>query len=374
MSHSKRNTSLAYFTSHERSLLRSNWGSQSTRLTRDSFLPFGYCRLCLNYAKSPVACCDGYSSAGLNAEGKGKGKAKVHLFCRECALNDLLAQKAEIKRVEREIEQRGREEREEQRQGSEEERRKDVERFERFQMGYSEDGGQMGRKRKREAEEIHSRAAPLSRPSNDEATDRDGRKTSEASFWIPSASSTTNTHAIKASKNLHPVCPASSSETQHTYSLKTLIPVAFTETSSSKNVEEPTRSCPSCQKSLTNTSRPMLGTASGCGHVVCGICADLFSNSEKSSAEKPTAKTNGDAGEEVTATGRLVCFVCEAGLSGYSVNEPESTESEKASGKKRKHEKKAKTGRLVEISCEGTGFAGGGSTNLAKREGVAFQC
>src|SRR5579862_2189082 len=83
----KRNTSLAFFTSHERSLLKTTWGSQATRLTRDSFLPFSSCRLCLLPSRSPVACA-----------------ANGHIFCRECAMNNLLAQRKEIKRLEKESE------------------------------------------------------------------------------------------------------------------------------------------------------------------------------------------------------------------------------------------------------------------------------
>jgi nitric oxide synthase-interacting protein len=89
MAHSKRNTSLPHFTSYERSLLRNNWGTQRTRLTRESFLPFGSCRLCLQPARAPVVAC------ATNGD----------LFCRECAINDLLAQRKEIKRLEREREE-----------------------------------------------------------------------------------------------------------------------------------------------------------------------------------------------------------------------------------------------------------------------------
>jgi nitric oxide synthase-interacting protein len=75
-------------------MARAAWTSSQARLTRDSFLPFGSCCLCLELAKDPVACQLG------------------DIFCRECALANLVAQKKEIKRLhkarltaEREVEQ-----------------------------------------------------------------------------------------------------------------------------------------------------------------------------------------------------------------------------------------------------------------------------
>lgn len=62
--------------------------------------------------------------------------------------------------------------------------------------------------------------------------------------------------------------------------------------------------------------------------------------------------------------GRVLCYVCETDVT-------ERTQKQKA-GKEKGGKEKVRPG-LVEISCEGTGFAGGG-TNMAKREGVAFQC
>lgn len=120
MSHSKRNTSLAFFTSYERSLLRSSWGSQSTRLTRESFLPFASCRLCLRSARDPVAC---------------SGGSKADIFCRECALNDLVAQRKEIARLEREWEERELERGEGERLAKEEEAGRELEKFERTAQG-----------------------------------------------------------------------------------------------------------------------------------------------------------------------------------------------------------------------------------------------
>lgn len=113
MSHSKRNTSLAFFTSHERSLLRSTWGTRSTRLGRDAFLPFGSCLLCLQPSRSPCACprCGG-------------------VFCRECAVQNLLAQRKEIKRLEKEEGRKRGEAEQVEREKVEEERERAVRDFE----------------------------------------------------------------------------------------------------------------------------------------------------------------------------------------------------------------------------------------------------
>src|SRR3954471_8764457 len=71
------------FTSFERNALKDRWGSQATRLTRDSFLPFGSCQLCLLPSVDPVCCPSG------------------DIFCRECAVTNLLAQRKEMKRLEK---------------------------------------------------------------------------------------------------------------------------------------------------------------------------------------------------------------------------------------------------------------------------------
>ena len=57
------------------------------------------------------------------------------IFCRECAVSNLLAQRKEIKRLEKEDEQRRREEEENERERGQEEKGKAVEDFERVMMG-----------------------------------------------------------------------------------------------------------------------------------------------------------------------------------------------------------------------------------------------
>ena len=134
MAHSKRNTSLPHFTSYERSLLRSNWGTQRTRLSRESFLPFGSCQLCLQPARTPVVAC------AQNGD----------LFCRECAINDLLAQRKEIKRLEREREDEARRKAEEDARMMEEARIRELKDFELISMGLegSKQAAQNNKKRK----------------------------------------------------------------------------------------------------------------------------------------------------------------------------------------------------------------------------------
>ena len=60
--------------------------------------------------------------------------------------------------------------------------------------------------------------------------------------------------------------------------------------------------------------------------------------------------------------GRILCYVCETDV----------TEPNQKAEKKKGIGDKIQPG-LIEVSCEGTGFAGGG-TNMAKRDGVVFQC
>ncbi|KAK5565240.1 hypothetical protein LTR43_009140 [Exophiala xenobiotica] len=470
MSHSKRNTSLAFFTAHERSLLRSSWGTQSTRLSRDSFLPFGYCRLCLGPAVDPVTCPGEYESesgsniaatgsttgtttgnvnVNVNVHVNGNRNIKVHLFCRECALNDLMAQRQEIKRLEREAEARETEKKDEEKRAEEAARREEVEMFERAEMmGYVNENetmasGGMGTKRKRDvgvaaaaaAEEMHARSttttsttAPDGNAHANATKKTKKENNSETSFWIPGSQRSTDDagkgkgSSSSLAKKLHPLCPAASTPSnKHPYSLKGLVTVRFsteesetkTDSGQQKKTNTNTNStaataagvnvpiCPSCKKMLTNTSRAMLGTAEGCGHVVCKGCADLLyggRNDKKSKKKITTTTTTQGQGQTqsiekgkggvVVAVGsdsplseieRMACYVCEADLGGNQNLLDNEKENENGTGSKpvkesrKKDKKQKKVGRLVEISCEGTGFAGGG-TNMARREGVAFQC
>ena len=107
-------------------MAKASWASSSARLSRDSFLPFGSCRLCLEPARDPVSCTHG------------------DIFCRECALSNILAQKKEIKRLAKAKEQEDREEQEEKGRQDLEARERAVRDFERTQAGFDPSGRRLG--------------------------------------------------------------------------------------------------------------------------------------------------------------------------------------------------------------------------------------
>ncbi|KAL3417411.1 RING finger domain-containing protein [Phlyctema vagabunda] len=374
MSHSKRNTSRSVFTSYERSLAKSAWNSTTARLSRDSFLPFASCRLCLQPAQSPVSCPHG------------------DIFCRECALHNILAQKKEIKRLEKTREKEDRAAEDDQGREEDEAKERAVREFEKIQMGLESkvlaggasggskkivgrengkvvveqemegEAGKRGEKRKFELDEDELlRIARDDRSKARKAIDDEkASKTTLPSFWVPSITPSSNTsttlHTITKKAKSSPICPASAPDNPHAYSLHTLITVQFTEekaaTGSSNSSNSTQRICPACKKALSNTSKATL--AKPCGHVVCKSCVSKFMT--------PAAAYDPHAELSAADQKRVLCYVCEADL----------TDTKKAGKEKEKEKEKIRPG-LVEIKCEGTGFASGGS-NTVEKSGVAFQC
>lgn len=96
--------------------------------------------------------------------------------------------------------------------------------------------------------------------------------------------------------------------------------------------------------------------AKPCGHVLCKSCVTNFMT--PSGVHDPHAP-------EVDQN-RVSCYVCEADITERKEPPSKSTKAE------RKEKDKIKPG-IVEIRCEGTGFASGGS-NKVEKSGVAFQC
>lgn len=381
----KRNTSRAVFTSHEREQAKKAWASTSATLSRESFLPFAACRLCLEPAIDPVSCTHG------------------DLFCRECALSNIVAQKREIKRLRQRRELEAQEHTEEEARREAEARERAVREFELSQQGFDvrpaardrprppgapapssipaaegtpASGGGAGAKRKFEMDDEELlRIAASDRAKARKALEDDEKRAAEAklpSFWVPSItpSSNKNTelHKIAKKPKTAPVCPASPEDKPHAYSLQTLVSVCFSEEDEGGPAGGKTarraRVCPACKKVLSNASKAVL--ARPCGHVLCKNCVDRFMR--PSGHHDPHAHDDHD-GVDPDA---LRCYVCDADLADRG---PTGADGHHEEGKKKKKDKdkdRIKPG-LVELRSEGTGFSAGGANQISK-SGIAFQC
>ncbi|KAJ5485657.1 hypothetical protein N7539_005645 [Penicillium diatomitis] len=386
MAHSKRNTSLPHFTSYERNLVRSTWGTKRSVIGRDSFLPFASCRLCLQPARAPVVAC------ATNGD----------LFCRECAINDLLAQRQEIKRLEKEREEARKRLAEDEERMLEEAKQKDLRAFELVSMGLegASGAGRAGKKRKVEEEqaiaafkarevEVDGKRRKVFELDDKEMArvarqeqgrlkaelkkEKDSSKSALPSFWVPSLTPSTDHDAITASKavKLTPICPGSNENHKHGYSLKSLVEVHFTEEKGSDGTVS--RVCPSCTKTLSNAVKAML--TKPCGHVICSPCVTKFMTPRD--VPDPHASKEEQA-KSAALHGQVLCYVCETDITPNATRETNHDEgamttSPEVKKKSKKKDKEVIQPGLVEISSEGTGFAGGGG-NVATKTGVAFQC
>ncbi|KAK4230771.1 hypothetical protein QBC38DRAFT_467805 [Podospora fimiseda] len=350
MAHSKRNTSRPIFTSHERAMARVAWGTSTARLSRDSFLPFASCWLCLEPAIDPVACTNG------------------DIFCRECALSNILAQKKEIKRTEKIREQEERDAQEEQARRDAEAQERAVKEFELTQLGLSiksgtgpttqreieppEEQPEKGKKRKfsLDGDEVARIAMEERAKARKAIDDEKASKPTLPSFWspsvVPTSNSSNNLHEVKKKTKTQPACPSSSEDNPHYYSLHTLITVHFTEETDSAT-KKTQRICPACKKALSNSSKATL--AKPCGHVLCKSCVDQFMRPSSSAGES------------------LRCFVCDTDLT----DKPSSGGKKEGKSKQKEKDKEKIRPGLVELRREGTGFTAGGTTQ-AKKDKVNF--
>ncbi|KAI1820995.1 hypothetical protein F4861DRAFT_542392 [Xylaria intraflava] len=372
MSHSKRNTSRAVFTSYERDLARKAWTSTSARLNRESFLPFSACRLCLETAIDPVSCTHG------------------DIFCRECALSNILAQKKEIKRLEKLREQEDSENRERQAQIDAETHERAVREFELTQNGLdvrsqngaasskraptprdrdgeaspaapegSRQSGPGKRKFEIDEDEVQRIAASDRAKARKAIDDEKAAEPSLPSFWVPTsrpAATPRQLHETVKKTKTNTLCPASTEDKPHTYSLHSLVSLHFTTEDGDDKAQskETLRICPSCKRGLGNSSKAML--AKPCGHVLCGSCVDKFMNPSKH--HDPHA----------TQPEQLTCYVCNTDLTDQGGRNGVDN------SKKSKKDKDIIRPGLVELRSEGTGYSAGGANQVRKNGVAAFQC
>ena len=177
------------------------------------------------------------------------------------------------------------------------------------------------------------------------------------SFWVPSLTPSTNHSKDAKPVKLSPLCPASTPENKHSLSLKLLVTIHFKTSLNTTSSEAPNLICPACDKNLSNTVKAVL--TKPCGHVLCKPCTGKFMSSDSGPPDPHASPTKQQKGESIA------CFVCDTDLSGKRKESQGSKDGPKS-------QKTIESG-LVELKSEGTGFALGGS-NMAQKQGVAFQC
>ncbi len=306
------------------------------------------------------------------------------VFCRECALANMLAQKKDMKRAERNRRQAELDTARARAVHDDEDQRRAVRDFELTQAGLAsgtrapakpnEPSGAIksdtlqitGGKRKFELdadeleriakedrtrarkaieyEKVQNYSTPSCKPTHNRLTGKiQAKKSSLPSFWTPSLTpdATKDAKLLEASKKAKPVpvCPASASDSPHELTLQHLITICF-----DMQPDDPsgTRVCPSCRKTLTNASSPAM--AIQCGHVLCLSCIKQFVAPMTSHSAKE---------KDVPAA----CFVCDMPLARIS-------DASRAPG--------LPTG-MIALKSEGTGFSARGG-NTVERSSVAFQC
>ncbi|XP_010533857.1 PREDICTED: nitric oxide synthase-interacting protein [Tarenaya hassleriana] len=243
--HSKNNNDLAFFTYDEKRKL--GYGTQKERLGKDSIKPFDACSLCLKPFIDPMCC------------------QKGHVFCKECILECLLAQKKDIQRKLAAHSAQKKQEKEEEEERQTLQKARELDEFDQQNHGalprYSD------RNHSQDKNGFHGANSVKTTSFEEEAL-----KTMKA-FWLPSA--TPEAPAKVEAPETHTLCP----EGKEKLKLKTLFPIRFTEDNSSEKKSssctyDKSYICPSCKVTLTNTMS--LVAISSCGHVFCKKCADKF--------------------------------------------------------------------------------------------------
>ncbi|EJT96582.1 hypothetical protein DACRYDRAFT_120012 [Dacryopinax primogenitus] len=324
-SHSKNNTASSVFSYAEYKKL--DYGTKRQRLGVDSMRPFSACSLCLSRARDPVCCSQG------------------HLYCRECVLEDLVAQKKEMKRWEKRVGEWEREEEAERLRARERARERVVREFEMSQVGIGgsktanpvSDGAEpRGTKRKFDlsSTDVEHMAAEAEAAAlkQIEAEQSEARRPKLPDFWLPSLTPDAPVGPLREIK-METMCRAGMPG--HRMTLKGLIPVLFTVervadgngsggstgngNGEGKSKAEDVYICPSCKKTLGASSQASV--VKSCGHVICKTCIS----------------------ELVRPSGQ--CVVCEG---------------------------KAGEKGVVMLNREGTGYAAGGRAETSVK-GIAFQ-
>ncbi|GAA5998488.1 uncharacterized protein JCM10292_002731 [Rhodotorula paludigena] len=269
--HGRNNTSRGDFTYAERQMAKG--GTQKALLGRDSFKDFDACSLCLRHARDPRCCSEG------------------HIYCQECIVTSLLAQKKDIKRQQLLLDRMRAESEAEMAASRAAARERVLKEFETAQtsLGSKTTAGKVvaatdgprGTKRTFELDE--DEIEKLMKEATEEAMGRTAREMAEArkaklpNYWLPSLTPSSTPETVIDVK-LQTLCQAS--KPPHPVSLKTLTTVKFTEDPVEKNASgNPVVLCPSCRKTITNNVQALVLKA--CGDVLCNTCVDTLCRTDK---------------------------------------------------------------------------------------------
>ncbi|CAL1372545.1 unnamed protein product [Linum trigynum] len=247
--HSKNNNDLAFFTYDEKRKL--GYGTQRERLGKDSIKPFDACSLCLKPFINPMSC------------------PKGHVFCKECILECLLAQKKDIIRKQAAHELQKKQDKEEEQEKLAAQRARELDAFDQQNHGAVPQYSNDSRNSSQDKNGFHGANSVKTTSYEEEAL-----RTMKA-FWLPSA---TPEAAVKVeAPSSHTTCP----EGNEKLKMKSLFPIYLTEDTSESDESSLDKSylCPSCKVTLTNTLT--LVAVSSCGHVFCKKCADKFLAADK---------------------------------------------------------------------------------------------
>ncbi|CAG8719062.1 22884_t:CDS:2, partial [Racocetra persica] len=341
------------------------YGTKKQRLGRDSMREFDACFLCLQRARDPICCEQG------------------HLYCKECILENLLAQKREIRRQQNLLEARAKDEIEESKRKEQLAKEAVIHDFERQQVRIAP----LGTKTKESMKT--SDKSTKTTDNSTKTTDNSTKTTDDSTKTNDNGKTPNSTKSFKAIENgetlqefvtvagkkrdfrldeeeveaialreqqeamkrleeeqtaaskpklpnfwLPSLTPSAdpdkiksvklqtmctATDPEHPFGVKNFIPTKFTE-DIDPNTKKTSFVCPSCRKTLTNSVKICL--VKRCGHVICKICVEKFVKNSKQ------------------------CFVCG---------------------------EKCRSKDIVDMSGEGTGFASGGGPVMAERFDVSFQ-
>lgn len=347
--HSKNNTSSAQFTYAERTKARRSWGGTATaELGSTAQRPWNSCVLCLAPARRPT----------VDAAG--------HLFCRECVLSDLVAQKDEIARIQNACQALA--DRREQREKASLQRAHDrrVQEFE-ARQNVTATAGPLSRKRKADDDpESLASSGPnknglaggdhaaevadeeLRRIHSDLAAEEaEAKKSRLPSFWLPSLTPSEQQDALKLglwSTDGVPSKPNCRAGKPHPLNVKQLVDLRFWRPGNSQEEETPVDSaCPTCQTMFGQTTQACV--LRQCGHVLCRRCCltlVLQPAGYAGTIEDLHSRKN-----EKTRRVKAQCAHCDADVRDAARD-------------------------IVPLQREGTGYAAAGNKTVVKK-GIAFQ-